>query len=184
VSMPADRPVALRRATPDDAPALARFGARVFAETFGADNRPEDLAAYLAAAYGDDRQRAEIADPDARVWIAEADAGEPAGYALLRRGAAPACVSAARPAEVVRFYVDRAWQGRGVAGRLMDACLADAAAWVCDAVWLGVWERNPRAIAFYERAGFRRVGTQPFTLGADVQTDWVMVRPLAPPTAA
>jgi hypothetical protein len=41
----------IRRAEPRDAGALAALGARTFADTFGADNSPEDLRAYLAGAY-------------------------------------------------------------------------------------------------------------------------------------
>ena len=172
--------VALRVATPADAAPLARLAARLFAEAFAADNTPEDMAGYLASAFTEERQRRELEDPGSRVWIAvpprAAAPEDVAGYAQVRRAAGPACVTARRPAELARLYVDRAWHGRGVANALMDACLAQAEAWECDGVWLGVWERNARAIAFYERRGFRRVGTQTFLLGRDVQTDLVMER--------
>jgi ribosomal protein S18 acetylase RimI-like enzyme len=78
----------------------------------------------------------------------------------------------------MRFYVDRPWFGRGVAPALMAACAAEARRRGGDVLWLGVWERNARAIAFYEKCGFRRVGIQPFQLGSDRQTDYVMARPL------
>ena len=57
----------------------------------------------------------------------------------------------------------------------MDACLATAREWEADLLWLGVWEHNPRAIAFYEKRGFRAIGAQEFLLGADRQRDLVMV---------
>jgi ribosomal protein S18 acetylase RimI-like enzyme len=78
----------------------------------------------------------------------------------------------------VRIYADREWHGRGVAAALMRACVAQARDWRCDVVWLGVWEDNPRAIAFYEKTGFRAVGRQTFLLGSDVQHDLVMSLPL------
>ena len=172
--------VTLRVATADDAAPLARLAARLFEEAFAADNTPEDMAGYLATAFTEERQRSELEDPGSRVWVAvppgAADPGDAAGYAQVRRAAGPACVTARRPAELARLYVDRAWHGRGVANALMDACLAQAAAWGCDGLWLGVWERNARAIAFYERRGFRRVGRQSFLLGRDQQTDWVIER--------
>ena len=46
-------------------------------------------------------------------------------------------------------------------------------------MWLGVWQRNPRAVRFYEKCGFRRVAEATFVLGTDVQTDWVMARDAA-----
>jgi ribosomal protein S18 acetylase RimI-like enzyme len=58
----------------------------------------------------------------------------------------------------------------------MKACLDEAERAGCDLVWLGVWERNPRAIAFYHKWGFEQVGTQTFQLGDDMQSDWIMSR--------
>jgi ribosomal protein S18 acetylase RimI-like enzyme len=87
-------------------------------------------------------------------------------------------VSGADPIELLRFYVDRRWHGQGVAGALMKETLAQARALGRRTVYLAVWERNARAIAFYRKAGFREVGAQPFHLGKDVQTDRVMVREL------
>jgi diamine N-acetyltransferase len=176
VSAPAP-PLEIRAATPADAAVLTRLGARLFEQAFGADNSPEDMHAYLAVAFTEERQRQELEDPGSRVWVALApDSEEPLGYAHVRRAPGPAPVRARRPAEVARFYVDRAWHGRGVANALMDACLAQADAWECDGVWLGVWQSNARAIAFYERRGFRKVGAQSFLLGRDRQMDWVMER--------
>jgi ribosomal protein S18 acetylase RimI-like enzyme len=78
--------------------------------------------------------------------------------------------------ELVRIYVDQALIGRGVGAVLMQASLDEARRMGCDAMWLGVWERNERAQAFYRRWGFEVAGTQPFQLGADPQTDLVMGR--------
>lgn len=82
------------------------------------------------------------------------------------------------PLELKRLYVARAWHGRGVAQALMNAVLDAARARGAKTLWLGVWERNPRAVAFYEKYGFTRVGEHSFILGSDVQTDWVLARPL------
>lgn len=167
----------IRRAIPADAETLAALAASTFADTFAGDNDPEDLALHLAASYGAARQRGEIEDPGMRTLVTVSDDALVA-FAQLRRGAPPVDVAGADPVEVWRFYVDRAWHGRGVAGALMDAALAEARAMGAGAAWLGVWERNPRAIAFYRKRGFVEVGTHVFTLGRDAQTDVVMARPL------
>ena len=83
--------------------------------------------------------------------------------------------------ELHRFYLDRAAHGSGLAQRLMQASLAAAARQGAAVVWLGVWERNPRAIRFYERIGFADVGSQTFVVGTDRQTDRVMWMPVAKP---
>jgi ribosomal protein S18 acetylase RimI-like enzyme len=86
---------------------------------------------------------------------------------------------ARHPAEVQRIYADRAWHGRGVGSALLTACVEQSRAWGCDVLWLGVWEQNPRGIAFYEKWGFRRVGEQRFLVGTDSQRDHVMALGLA-----
>jgi ribosomal protein S18 acetylase RimI-like enzyme len=166
---------AIRCAGPDDAARLATLAESSFVDSFGADNRAEDMAAYIATAFGEAIQRAELEDARCCVFLAEQN-GEALGYAMLREGPAPACVGSARAVEVARLYAVRRRIGAGVGAALMQHCIREAAARGRDALWLGVWERNERAIAFYERWGFRRVGTQPFQLGSDLQTDHVMVR--------
>ena len=165
----------IREATPDDAQLLADLGARTFLDTYGADNTEHDMRAYLASAFGPDIQAREIADSGTVFLVAHAGA-KAAGYARLRQGEAPAAIGARRPIEVVRFYVDRPWQGRGVGSLLMGAALDLAAGEGCDIVWLDVWERNPRAIAFYGKWAFAVRGRQGFVLGGDVQDDLLMAR--------
>jgi GNAT superfamily N-acetyltransferase len=171
--------VHIRKADAGDHDLLARLGAQTFREAFAPDNTPQDMAAYLARSFGPERQAAELADPGTTFLIAEAEA-ETVGYARLKLGPAPACIVAERPAEIVRLYAVAGWIGRGVGAALMRACLERAARLMCDVVWLDVWERNPRAIAFYRRWGFADVGTQDFVLGSDVQHDLLMQKRLDP----
>lgn len=161
----------VRTATIADAEALAELGVRTFRETFAKDNTPEDMARYLAEHFGGGLQRAELEDAAVRFLLLLAESA-PAGYVKLRAG--PAGPRGKRPLEICRFYVDRKWHGSGAAVRLMEAIHELAAREGHDALWLAVWEHNARAIRFYEKHGFARVGEQPFQLGTDVQTDWVM----------
>lgn len=165
--------IRVRRGTEDDAAALAEFAARTFAETFAADNRPEDMEAYLPRAYGVEQQRRELSDPAIATLLLDID-GALAAYAQLRWHQPPVCVTGASPVEVWRFYVDGRWHGRGVAQRLMHEVHVAARAGRSDTLWLGVWERNPRAISFYAKCGFHDVGSQDFFVGADRQTDRIM----------
>lgn len=171
--------VRLRRATPQDALRLSEFASRMFAETFAASNTPEDLELHLAHTYHPDLQRRELSDPRYATVLAEVD-GALAGYAQLREVPAPGAVTTPRPIELLRFYVDRVWHGRGIAGSLMEAIFAAARERGAESVWLCVWQQNLRAIAFYNRQGFVAVGTQNFVLGTDHQLDWVMARGLVP----
>ena len=172
-----DVSVTIRLAGDTDAEMLAQVGAQLFQATFAVDNDPMDMYVYLSDAFTPERQRAELADPD-RICLLAEEGPTVAGYALLRCGAAQRHVTGARPIEIQRFYIDRAWHGRGLAAQLMAACLAAARERGAETVWLGVWERNPRAIRFYEKHGFTDVGSQEFRLGTDLQTDRVMTRPV------
>ena len=167
--------ITIRRATPADAARLASFAATAFADTFGADNRPEDMVAYLAGAFGEARQRAEIEHPGHTVLLAEKD-GELVGYAMLRDGQVAAAVEGGTAIEIARLYAGKRWIGAGIGGRLMQRCLDEAWAREKAVVWLAVWERNARAMAFYRRWGFADVGSQSFQLGGDLQSDRVMAR--------
>lgn len=167
----------IRPGRAEDAAPLSALAARIFRETFAPDNRAEDIAAHIAAHFTPARQAAELADPQMVTLVLDAG-GTLAGYAQLREGPAPPSVDGPRPLELLRFYVDRPWQGRGVAAALMHAAVAAARARGARTLWLGVWERNPRAIAFYARSGFVDAGSHAFALGADIQTDRIMVRRL------
>ena len=175
--------IAIREASIDDAPALSQLGAATFRETFEGTNTPEDMAQYLAEAFTPEQQAAEIGDPAATVLLAEhsGESGVVAlvGYAHLVSGPAPEAVRGPAPLELKRLYVASAWHGRGVAQALMDASIDAARARGAQTIWLGVWERNPRAVAFYAKYGFARVGEHTFVLGADAQTDWLLARPVA-----
>lgn len=165
----------IRRARAEDAAALATFAEAAFRATFGADNTAEDMDLHCHRSFGAATQGAEIADPMTLTLVSEHD-GALVGFAQLRWGAAPACVVAERPVEIQRLYVDGAWHGRGIAQALMTACFDAMARRASDVAWLGVWERNGRAIAFYRRTGFADVGDHVFRLGTDPQRDVVMVK--------
>ena len=169
----------LRIATVDDAVVVSRLAARLFEQTFGAVNTAEDMKSYLAHSFRPELQAAELGDQACRTWIAEDTDGTPIGYAMLWRGNRTEGVEATSPAEIQRIYVDRALHGRAVGDALMRACVEQARAWACDVIWLAVWQRNPRDIAFYEKNGFERVGVKTFQLGADLQNDYVMVKSLS-----
>ena len=169
--------VKIRRGTVADAGLLAELGARTFSETFAAANTPENFAAYMAKSFNVAQQAAELQEPGSIFLIAEVD-GKAAGYARLLDGEPEQCVKGAKPIELVRLYVSSDWLGRRLGGELMRACLDEARQTGHETIWLGVWEENPRAQAFYRKWEFRTVGEHIFRLGSDLQRDLVMERPV------
>jgi ribosomal protein S18 acetylase RimI-like enzyme len=165
----------IRYATALDNNLLAELGAETFIDSFAADNTPKNLTCYLTAAFSPEKLAQELADPASTFLIAEND-GAVVGYARLKSGHAPDSVSGSKPMEIARFYARKSWIRKGVGIRLMKACLGEAEKAGCDVVWLGVWKRNLKAIAFYRKWDFSKVGTQVFQLGDDAQQDWIMAR--------
>ena len=76
--------------------------------------------------------------------------------------------------EIRRIYASQYYLGKGVGKELMQAAISEAQQRGCDCLWLGVWEKNQRAIHFYKKWGFREVGTHTFSLGDDLQNDLIM----------
>ena len=148
---------------------LAALGARLFVEAFGKDNTPEDIARYLATHFTPEVMAGHLARPGCTLLVLERE-GTPEGWAQLLDAPGGAL-------EIRRFYLDGRRHRSGAAVVLMSAALAKARAHGAGRIWLAVWEHNRQARAFYAKHGFVRVGTQPFQLGADVQTDEVLSRP-------
>jgi len=169
--------ITIRQAQPADASLLSDLGARAFSQAFGADNTPEDMAAYLARAFYPEKQAGELTRPGSIFFIVEAD-GIPAGYAHLQESEPPTCITGRKPVELARFYLLNNWIGKGVGSQLMQACITEAQGRGGDVLWLGVWQKNARAIAFYKKWRFVISGTQTFLLGSDLQHDYVMRRML------
>lgn len=160
-----------------DAAVLAELARKTFFETFAASNDSNDMALHLERSYGLAQQTAELSDPRLITLLVERD-GAAIAYAQLRGDHVPDCVTGPQPIELWRFYVAHAWHGRGVAQALMDRVKVEARRSGAKTLWLGVWEHNPRARAFYAKCGFADAGEHIFLFGTDRQTDRVMVTPL------
>ena len=164
----------IRRGVYADAVALAAFATRTFVDTYGEYNHPDNLPLHLSQSYGDKQQQDELADARIVTLLAHRE-DQLAGFAQVRCGAAPACVGEVAAVELHRFYVDRLWHGHGVSQSLLAEVRRAALDFDAATLWLKVWERNPRAIAFYAKSGFVDVGTADFFVGNDRQTDRVLV---------
>jgi ribosomal protein S18 acetylase RimI-like enzyme len=168
----------IRDAAESDARRLAELAERTFRDAFAAMNTPENMEHHCREQYGEAIQAREILDPSTTTLICEDD-GEFVGYAQLRWGQAPAHLTAKCPMEIQRIYVVRKWHGRGLAQELMAEALRRAERGGADLVWLGVWELNPRAIAFYRKSGFEESGSHTFVVGDDPQRDVIMIKAVA-----
>ena len=163
----------IRKATPADAEVLSALALKIFLDTFAAQNTPEDIALHAERSYSRDIQLAEINDPSLTYLLAEVD-GLAVGFSMIGQPRSESCSKFEAPIELFRFYVDKEWHGKGIAKPMMNECVRIARELGGKTICLSVWLENPRAIRFYEKTGFRKEGTQPYVLGNDLQTDWVM----------
>lgn len=172
----------VRRAGPADAAGLADLAEATFPLACPPGSSPEDIADFIATHLNAARFAEYLSDPERIVMVAEDDDGM-CGYTMLILGdptdADVAGSITLRPTvELSKVYVLAGSHGRGVSAPLVAATLDAATATGAAGIWLGVNEQNGRAVRFYEKSGFRIVGTKTFQLGTRLENDYVMERPL------
>jgi len=160
----------IRSATTADAPTLAAFAGQAFTDTYRGLDDAQEIADYVAEHFQPEVVEAVIRDPACTTllaWVGE----RLAGYAILRAAPAPNCVTGPAPLELWRIYLGEGFIGQGLGARLMAAVHAQARRQGARTLWLGVYDRNVRAVAFYERFGFARVGGKEFLFGGRLYID-------------
>jgi diamine N-acetyltransferase len=170
-------PVTIRMAGPQDAVLIADMSRRTFFDTFAEYNTPEDMDHFMNEVFTREELKKEVYDP-ANIFIIAFEEDQPLGYVRMREGEAQDVFAGEPTLEIARIYNEKAAIGRGVGSALMKACVDLAIARGKKWLWLGVWEKNDRAIAFYSKLGFEKYDTHDFVLGKDVQTDWLMKKQL------
>ncbi|RYZ19527.1 MAG: GNAT family N-acetyltransferase [Chitinophagaceae bacterium] len=165
----------LRTATVYDAELIADISRKTFYETFAADNTEADMRLFLAQQFTRGRLILEVGRPELHFVLAYVGK-EVAGYVKLRDARPPKELGSKSALEIARLYVLQEFIGQKVGAALMAESIRVAQQRQKEWVWLGVWESNTRAIAFYERWGFEKFGECDFLLGTDVQRDWLMKR--------
>jgi ribosomal protein S18 acetylase RimI-like enzyme len=167
----------IRRATPADAQALSTIGARTFTETFAHLYPPQDLAAFLASAYGMERTVRDLNDPDKAAWLVETPEGEIVGHGLAGPCHLPHPDVTPQCGELERFYLLKAHQNGGTGSRLWREIMAWLEAPGPRDLWIGVWSENHGAQRFYGRQGFEKVGEYGFEVGGTVDREFILKRP-------
>ena len=165
----------IRIAEPVDANLLAELGRASFYEAFAEQTAPQDMQTHLQKAFDVDEIRGQLDNDRSLFIIIEADSLA-AGYAYLHPHDPPDCVKTPHPIQLIRFYLRKDYYGRNVGRTLMKACLEFARAKGFQSVWLSTWELNHRANAFYKKWDFEVVGDAKFTVGNDVQNDFIFAR--------
>ncbi len=167
----------IREAGVADAHVITTLGITTFTETFAADNKKEDMDKYLREEMSLECLAAELADKSNTFYLAFYDGAE-AGFAKVRATKISPQLAGQNALEIERLYVLQQHHGHKIGAALMGQCLQHAGELGCSTAWLGVWEHNRKAIAFYQRWGFEPFGSHIFRLGDDEQTDMLMKKAL------
>nr|WP_255444030.1 GNAT family N-acetyltransferase [Robiginitalea sp. SC105] len=152
---------------------LRQVSIQTFTHAFESQNNPDDFSAYLKKAFSRQQLLQELRHPDTAFYFVR-DGEDLVGYFKLNAHQAQTELQEAEGLEIERIYVLAGWQGRGVGARMLhwirDTARTSGKAYL----WLGVWEHNTRAMAFYRKQGFVTFGKHPYDIGTDRQWDWLM----------
>lgn len=169
--------ISVRTGNAADLDTLLSLSIKTFRDSFDEFNSPENMLLYINKTFTKKVIEREMKQPGT-VFLLALDGRKPAGYAKIKASVNTAEITTGPSLEIERLYVQKEYIGKRVGYILMQTCFAYAEKKKCERLWLGVWENNSRAIAFYEKHGFKKFGQHEFILGNDVQTDWLMEKKL------
>lgn len=169
--------VKIKVATIQDAATLAQLGKKTFLQTYGPHNTKENIDLYIKKSFSKKIMTKELADVTNFYLLADLD-GKAVGYAKLRENNQPFHDKKTKAVELERIYVLEEHKGHHIGSDLMQQCLNFAKIRHYKVIWLGVWEKNPIVLGFYQKWHFETFGSHDFQLGEDMQTDFLMKRDL------
>ena len=165
--------ILLRKVTLDDIDQLQKIGRQTFFETFAESNTEENMKEYLDNKFSSEKLQSELSNTNSEFYFA-LEEDTVIGYLKLNFGESQTELKDDKALEIERIYVLKEFHGKKVGQLLYDKAIQVANQTKSDYVWLGVWEENPRAIAFYKKNGFVEFDKHIFRLGNDEQTDIMM----------
>jgi ribosomal protein S18 acetylase RimI-like enzyme len=152
---------------------LLEVARKAFIQAFTANNKPENVKAYLDEAFTLDQFREEYQN-EGSTFFKLVSGTQIIGYTKVNLTPAQTDVHDPESLEIARLYLLDEFIGLGLGKMLLEQAIDFAKEKQKKYIWLGVWEHNPRAISFYERNGFEKFSSHPFPFGDEVQTDWLM----------
>ena len=165
----------IRYATQNDAKTLSEIGAETFWDTYHTDSHLEQkfIREHIAKTFSLDQIERELKREDIIYLIAENEM-EKIGYVRLLPENTRDEINADKPIEISRIYLRKNFWGKKLGSTLLEKCFEEAKKQNCDVIWLSVWKYNERAIKFYEKFDFKKVGEHIFDLAGSPQIDFVM----------
>ena len=169
--------ISIKEATAADAALIADLSRQTFYDSFVADNTLENMDKFMNEQFTREELMEEVGAAG-NIFLLAYVGDEVVGYARLREATNPLLIENGPVIEIARIYAIQQSIGKGVGSTLMQQCIDIARQKNARVIWLGVWEKNQKAIAFYTKWGFEKFGDHVFMLGNDPQTDWLMKKGL------
>ena len=167
----------IRKVEIADVEVLVKIAKQTFRETFAHDNTEEQLQEYFEEAYSLKTLLTELGNPESETYFIMHEE-EIAGFLKVNWGNAQTERELENAFEIQRLYVLQAYQGFGLGKQLFEFALELAENNGFSWAWLGVWEHNTKAQAFYNRYGFEKFSQHCFMVGQKVDTDWLLKKKL------
>lgn len=167
----------IKKCSLDNARELQKISVETFTETFKDHNSPEHLDTYLQKAYNLEALEQELAARSSHFFFIYWNL-EIAGYLKVNTDEAQTEAMDSATLEVERIYVKKQFHRHGLGKALLNKAFEIALVEKKKAIWLGVWEDNANAIAFYQKIGFVHTGSHSFFMGDDEQVDLIMTKTL------
>jgi diamine N-acetyltransferase len=169
--------ISITKCTLEDLLSLQKISYDTFMETFKEQNSPENMNAYLERAFNRNQLEKEISNPASQFFFVYFH-DEVAGYLKVNINDAQSEQMGEESLEIERIYIKSTFQKHGLGKYLFNKALEIAQELQKKKIWLGVWERNENAIAFYKKMGFVQTGTHSFIMGDEEQLDFIMTKTL------
>ena len=165
----------IKEVSVDNIKELQQISRQTFLETFGSQNSVEDMKEFLDTAYAEEKLKDEVENANSSFYFLTVD-NKVAGYLKVNEGHAQTEQVVPNALEIERIYLKQSFQHQGLGLVLIKLAEKIAREKEKDNMWLGVWEKNYQAQAFYEKDGFIRVSQHTFVVGEDPQTDLILVK--------
>lgn len=165
--------IQIRKCALEDVSLLQEVSMETFNETFKDQNSPEQLNAYLVRAFNKEQLEQELANADSQFLFVYMN-DEVAGYLKINTNNAQSEDMGDESLEIERIYVRGKYQKHGLGKVMLNKAVEIAMELDKEKIWLGVWENNDNAVAFYKRMGFVQFGMHSFFMGDEEQIDWLM----------
>ncbi|MCP3741728.1 GNAT family N-acetyltransferase [Rossellomorea sp. BNER] len=165
------------KCTLEDSRKLQEISYETFNETFKHQNTPENMNAYSERAFNIKQLEKELSNISSQFFFVYFN-NEVAGYLKVNTNDAQSEEMGDESLEIERIYIKNKFQKQGLGKYLLNKAMEIAMERNKKKIWLGVWERNENAIAFYKKMGFVQTGAHSFYMGDEEQMDLIMIKTL------